>query len=158
MYASFQKAGKKGRQRKKGRRKKEKQFEEKKKRIDAKARTLINSTIDSRGFAASTMDCNTAYQLWEALKPTEAYKEEDVQKSLNDVRIELCSNDMELVERMHDVVNKVAYILPKERQQYETRTVKTALLKLETTTTQVEVSRFDCSHEPIPHATNSQGV
>ena len=78
LYASFQKAGKKGRQRKKGRRKKEKQFEEKKKRMDAKARTAINSTIDSKGFANSTMDCETAYQLWESLKPTEAYTEEDV--------------------------------------------------------------------------------
>ena len=52
------------------------------------------------------------------------------QRSLDGVRIELCSNDMELLERMHGVVNKVAYILPKEREQYETRTVKTAMLNL----------------------------
>ena len=107
----------KGRKRKKGRRKKEKQFEEKKKRMDAKARTLINSTIDSRAFAASTMSCHTAYQLWEELKPTEAYTEEDVQRSLDKVRIELCSSDMELCERMHNVVNNVAYILPMELKQ-----------------------------------------
>ena len=116
--------------REKERRKKEKKFEEKKKRMDAKARTAINSTIDSKGFANSTTDCETAYQLWEALKPTEAYTEEDVQRSLDNVRIELCSNDMELVERMHDVVNKVAFILPNERKQYETRTVKAALFNL----------------------------
>ena len=38
--------------REKERRKKEKKFEEKKKRMDAKARTAINSTIDSKAFAA----------------------------------------------------------------------------------------------------------
>ena len=108
------------------RRRRQKKFEEKKKRMDARARNAIHSTIDSKAFAPSTMDCTTAYQLWEALKPTEAYTEEDVQRSLDGVRIELC----ELLERMHGVVNKVAYILPKEREQYETRTVKTAMLNL----------------------------
>ena len=130
LYAAFQKKEKKGGKKKKGRRKREKQFEEKKKRMDATARTLINATIDSRGFASSTMDCKTAHQLWETLKPAEAYTEEEVQRSLNYIRIELCSNDMELVERMHDVVNKVEFILPKERKQYETRAVHAALNNL----------------------------
>ena len=130
LYASFKKAGKKERGREKKRRKKKKKFEEKKKRMDARARTAINSTIDSKGFAASTMACVTAYQLWEELKPTEAYTEEDVHRSLDKVRIELCSNDMELCERMHNVVNKVAFILPKELKQYETRVVKAAMLNL----------------------------
>ena len=130
LFASFKKAGKKGRGREKKRIKKEKKFEEKKKRMDARARTAINSTIDSKAFAASTMSCQTAYQLWEELKPTEAYTEEDVQRSLDKVRIELCSSDMELCERMHNVVNKVAYILPNELKQYETRVVKAAMLNL----------------------------
>ena len=98
--------------------------------MDARARTAINSTIDSKAFAASTMSCHTAHQLWEELKPTEAYTEEDVHRSLDKVRIELCSNDMELCERMHNVVNKVAFILPSETKQYETRVVKAALLNL----------------------------
>ena len=133
IYDSFQLMGKKEervRKAQRRRRRRQKKFEEKKKRMDAKARNAIHSTIDSKAFAPSTMDCTTAYQLWEALKPTEAYTEEDVQRSLDAVRIELCSNDMELLERMHGVVNKVAYILPKERKQYETRTVKTAMLNL----------------------------
>ena len=49
------------------------------------------------------------------------------------VRLELCSSDMELCERMHNVVNKVAYIMPKEREQYETRVVGAALLNLKQT-------------------------
>ena len=101
--------------------------------MDARARTAINSTIDSKAFAASTMSCQTAYQLWEELKPTEAYTEEDVQRSLDKVRIELCSSDMELCERMHNVVNKVAFILPRELKQYETRVVKAALFNLKQT-------------------------
>ena len=115
LFASFSKAGKKERGREKKRRKKKKKFEEKKIRMDARARTAINSTIDSKAFAASTMSCQTAYQLWEELKPTEAYTEEDVHRSLNKVRLELCSSDMELCERMHNVVNKVAFIMPDER-------------------------------------------
>ena len=130
LFASFSKAGKKERGREKKRRKKKKKFEETKTRMDARARTAINSTIDSKAFAASTMSCHTAYQLWEELKPTEAYTEEDVHRSLDKVRIELCSNDMELCERMHNVVNKVAFILPGETKQYETRVVKAALLNL----------------------------
>ena len=51
LFASFQKAGKKERGREKKRRKKKKKFEEKKKRMDARARTAINSTIDSKAFA-----------------------------------------------------------------------------------------------------------
>jgi len=43
------------------RRRKEKKFEEKKRRMDARARNAINSTIDSKAFAPSTMDCETAY-------------------------------------------------------------------------------------------------
>ena len=34
---------------------------------------------------------------------------------------------------MHGVVNKVAYIMPKEREQYKTRVVNTALLNLKQT-------------------------
>ena len=77
LFASFRKGGKKDKARRK-RRKKKKKFEEKKKRMDARARTAINSTIDSKQFAASTMACETAYQLWEELKPTEAYTVGDV--------------------------------------------------------------------------------
>ena len=50
-------------------RKERKKFEEKKKRMDAKARTIIRSTIDAKAFERSTYDCKTAHQLWEALKP-----------------------------------------------------------------------------------------
>ena len=93
LFDSFQLRGKKEkkvREAQKKRRRKQKKFEEKKKRLDARARNAIHSTIDSKAFAPSTMDCTTAYQLWEALKPTEAYTEEDVQRSLDAVRIELC--------------------------------------------------------------------
>ena len=98
--------------------------------MDARARNAINSTIDSKAFAPSTMDCETAHDLWMALQPTEAYTQEEVHRALDQVRIELCSDDMELVERMHGVVNKVAFTLPEERAQYETRTVQAALLNL----------------------------
>ena len=105
-------------------------FEEKKRRMDARARNAINSTIDSKAFAPSTMDCKTAYELWMALKPTEACTREEVHRALDLVRLEKCANDMELLERMHNVVNKVAFSLPEERAQYETRTVQAALLNL----------------------------
>ena len=62
--------------REKKRAKKKKKFEEKKRQIDAKARTLIRSTIDAKAFAPSTHDCETAYDLWMALQPAEGYTEE----------------------------------------------------------------------------------
>ena len=80
------KKGRRDREREKERRQKQKEFETKKKRMDAKAKNAIYCTIDAQGFAASTMDCTTAHQLWEALKPTEAYTEEEVQRSLSDLR------------------------------------------------------------------------
>ena len=94
------------------RRRKEKKFEEKKKQMDARARTLIRSTIDAKAFAPSTFDCETAYDLWTALQPAEGYTEEEVHRALSMLRIETCSTEMDLVERMHDVVSKVAYIMP----------------------------------------------
>ena len=72
--------------------------------------------------------CKTAYELWIALKPTEAYTEEEIHRALGRVRIETCSNDMELVERMYDVVNKAQYAVPGKRQQYETQAVQAATL------------------------------
>ena len=133
LYDSLQLSAKKAKKEKikeRQRRRKEKKFEEKKRRMDARARNAINSTIDSKAFAPSTMDCKTAYELWMALKPTEAYTQEEVHRALDQVRIEMCPTDMDLVERMHGVVNKVAFILPDERAQYETRTVQAALLNL----------------------------
>ena len=73
---------KKARQQKrkeKKRAKKKKKFEEKKRQMDARARTLIRSTIDAKAFAPSTFECETAYDLWTALQPAEGYTEEEVQ-------------------------------------------------------------------------------
>ena len=55
---------------------------------------------------------------------------EEVHRALDLVRIEKCATDMELVERMHGIVNKVSFSMPEEREQYETRTVQAALLNL----------------------------
>ena len=133
LYDSLQLSAKKAKKEKikeRQRRRKEKKFEEKKRRMDARARNAINSTIDSKAFAPSLMDCKTAHDLWMALKPTEACTQEEVHRALDRVRLETCANDMELVERMHIVVNKVTFNLPEEREQYETRTVQAALLNL----------------------------
>ena len=86
-----------------------------KKRMDAKARNIIRNSIDAKAFERSTYDCKTAYELWIALQPTEAYTEEEIHRALGRVRIETCSNDMELVERMYDVVNKAQYAVPDKR-------------------------------------------
>ena len=48
----------------------------------------------------------------DSAEPTEAYTEEEIHRALGRVRIETCSNDMELVERMYDVVNKAQYAVP----------------------------------------------
>ena len=80
------------------RRKQEEKFEKMKRKIDAKARTTIRNSIDAKAFERSTYDCNTAYELWTALKPTEAYTEEEIHRALGRVRIETCTNDMELVK------------------------------------------------------------
>ena len=72
----------------------------------------------------------TAYELWTALKPTEAYTEEEIHRALGRVRIETCSNDMELVERMYDVVNKAQYAVPEKRKQHEIQAVQAATLNL----------------------------
>ena len=114
----------------KKREKRQRRFEEKKRRIDAKARTIIRSTIDAKAFERSTYDCKTAYQLWEALKPGEAYTEEEIHRSLTRVRMEMCTNEMELLERMYEVTNKAAIAVPDKREQYETQAVKEALLNL----------------------------
>ena len=140
MRDSLQQAVKKEKKEKskeKKRRKQEKKFEEKKRQMDAKARSAIKSTIDSKAFAPSLMDCKTAHDLWMALKPTEACTQEEVHRALDRVRLELCSNDMELLERMHIVVNKVNFSLPEERAQYETRTVQAALLNLKQPSTRI---------------------
>jgi len=82
LYDSLQLSAKKAKKEKikeRQRRKKEKKFEEKKRRMDARARNAINSTIDSKAFAPSTMDCKTAYELWMALKPTETCTREGAQ-------------------------------------------------------------------------------
>ena len=71
---------KKHKERKK--RKKQKKFEEKKRQMDARARTLIRSTIDAKAFAPSTFHCQTAYDLWTALQPAEGYTEEEVHRAL----------------------------------------------------------------------------
>ena len=110
--------------------KKKNKFELQKKKMDAKARTAIRNSIDAKAFERSTFDCKTAYELWTTLKPTEAYTEEEIHRALSRVRIETCSNDMELVERMYDVVNKAQYAMPDKRKQYETQAVQAALLNL----------------------------
>ena len=58
------------------------------------------------------------------------YTEEEVHRALGRLRIETCQNDMELVERMYDVVNKAEYAVPDKRQQYETQAAQAATLNL----------------------------
>ena len=64
------------------------------------------------------------------MEPTEAYTEEEIHRALGRVRIETCSNDMELVEGMYDVVNKAQYAVPEKRKQYEIQAVQVATLNL----------------------------
>ena len=106
MQANEDKRREKAMKKMKKMRKQEENYEKMKKKIDAKARTIIRNSIDAKAFERSTYDCKTAHELWIALKPTEAYTEEEIHRALGRVRIETCSNDMELVERMYDVVNK----------------------------------------------------
>ena len=96
-------------------RKQEEKYEKMKKKIDANARTIIRNSIDAKAFERSTYDCKTAHELWKTLQPTEAYTEDEIHRALGRVRIETCTNDMELVERKYDVVNKAQYAVPDKR-------------------------------------------
>ena len=44
-------------------RRQEEKYEKMKKKIDAKARTIIRNSIDAKAFERSTYDCKTAYEL-----------------------------------------------------------------------------------------------
>ena len=68
-------------------RKKEQEYEKMKKKMDAKARTIIRNSIDAKAFERSTYDCKTAHELWKTLQPTEAYTEEEIHRALSRVRM-----------------------------------------------------------------------
>ena len=92
-------------------RKKEQEYEKMKKKMDAKARTIIRHSIDAKAFERSTYDCKTAHKLWKTLQPTEAYTEEEIHRALGRVRIETCSNAMELV-----AVSSITHVLSCSRK------------------------------------------
>ena len=61
-------------------RKKEKEFEEKKKKMDAKARTIIKNSIDAKAFERSTYDCKTAQRHTQKKRYTERLVEYELRR------------------------------------------------------------------------------
>ena len=68
-------------------RKKEQEYEKMKKKMDAKARTIIRHSIDAKAFERSTYDCKTAYDYQQRHTQKKRYTDHLVEYELRRVRM-----------------------------------------------------------------------
>jgi len=103
---------------------------------DARARTIIRNSIDMQAFEYSTHACVTAKQLWDKLIPTEQLTDSEIQRMITaNLSIDTYSdNELELVDKMYEIVNKAELIYSDNKDKatmYEVQTIKAVMLSLE---------------------------
>ena len=101
---------------------------------DARARTIIRNSIDMQAFEYSTHACVTAKQLWDKLIPTEQLTDSEIQRMITaDLSIDTYSNELELLDKMYEIVNKAELIHSDNKDKstmYEVQTIKAVMLSV----------------------------